>query len=373
MQAGDNFFIMETLKTYHALGLMSSSSLDGVRAALIKTDGVDVFEAHKSFEFPFEEELSESLRGLQNSPQDFDAEYKKHVAKEFTEFNSRIVQELQENGQIIDVIGFHGHILQHNPSEQSIEQLGDSQSLANAVKIKVISRFRAADIAAGGLGAPMSAVYHMALAQKLKKPLVFLNIDGLSSLTYIGANGEVVAFDIGVGMNAINNWVYNHAGQQTDYNGSLAACGQVDEHVLAAMMRHKFLAHIPPKVANVQTFKEKLENLEGLKLGDGTATATAFVAEEAAYSMALYLPEVPPLAIICGAGAKNPTLLRMLRQKLSGVEVVPSEYFDIDSQGVEAQAFAYLAVRRLHLMPTSYPFTTGVHEPIIGGEIFEPK
>lgn len=371
---GEYFFTMEALKAQNALGLMSGSSLQGVRAALIRTDGVDVFEARKSLEFPFDDGLAEALRRLHGRPEEISAEEKDAIERRFTEFNLEIVNEVKNSVETLpDIIGFHGHTLFHKAAEGLISQLGDSQYLADKAGIRVVGRFRHADIAAGGQGAPLSPIYHMALAQKLDKPAVFLNIGGLASLTWIGANGEMKAFDVGVGLNAVNDWVFKHAGQHTDYNGSLAASGQVNGHVLAALMRHKFLAKYPPKAADKYTFREKLENLEGLSLADGAATATSFIAEETAYSMALYLPEMPSVVIVCGEGARNPTLLRFLRQKLINVDVQTAEYYDMDSEGIEAQAFAYLAVRRLNFMPTSYPFTTGVAEPVIGGEIFEPR
>ena len=371
---GEYFFAMEALKAQNALGLMSNSSLQGVRAALIRTDGIDVFETQKSLEFPFDEDLADDLRRIHRHPENIATEEFVAVERRFTDFNFEIINEIKNSLKTpLDIIGFHGHVLYHRPTEGLITQLGDSQYLANKSGIRVVSRFRHADIAAGGQGAPLSPIYHMALSQKLAKPIVFLNIDGLVSLTWIGANGEIKGFDVGVGLNAVNDWVFKHAGQQTDYNGSLAAMGQVDGHVLAALMRHKFLAKYPPKAADKYTFLEKLENLEGLSLADGAATATSFIAEEIAYSMALYLAEMPSVVVVCGEGASNPTLLRFLRQKLIGCDVQVSEYYDIDSQGVEAQAFAYLAVRRLNFMPTSYPFTTGVSEPIIGGEIFNPE
>lgn len=365
---------MEALKAQNALGLMSGSSLQGVRAALIRTDGVDVFEARKSLEFPFDDALADDLRRLHNRPEEAGPAETAEIERRFTEFNLEIVNEVKNSVETpLDVIGFHGHMLIHKPAEGLITQLGDAQYLADKSGIRVAGRFRHADIAAGGQGAPLSPIYHMALSQKLPKPVVFLNIGGLVSLTWIGANGEMKAFDVGVGLNAVNVWVFRHAGQQTDYNGSLAASGRVNGHVLAALMRHKFLAKYPPKAADQYTFREKLENLEGLSLADGAATATSFIAEEIAYSMALYLPEMPSLVVVCGEGAHNPTLLRFLRQKLINADVQTAEYYDMDSQGIEAQAFAYLAVRRLNFMPTSYPFTTGVVQPIIGGEIFEPN
>lgn len=361
---------MEALKTQNALGLMSGSSLEGVRAALLRTDGIDVFAVEKSLEFPYDEALVDDLRRLHKRPEAVSDAEKSEIERRFTDFNLNIVNEIRAEHET-DVVGFHGHTLVHKPAEGQIVQLGDARYLAAASGLKVVSRFRYADIAGGGQGAPLSPIYHMALSAGLPKPVAFLNIGGLASLTWIGRNGEMLAFDVGVGLNAVNDWVFRHAGQHIDYNGALAASGQVNGHVLAALMRHKFLAKMPPKAAEKGLFREKLENLEALSVVDGAATATAFIAEEAAYSLALYVPEMPVVVVVCGGGAKNPTLLRFLRQKLHNADVQPAEYYDLDSQGMEAQAFAYMAVRRLNFMPSSYPFTTGVAEPCICGEVFE--
>ena len=156
-----------------------------------------------------------------------------------------------------------------------------------------------------------------------------------------------------------------------DYNGRLAALGKVNEDVLNSLLRDKYLKITPPKIAAKNIFKDKLEHLEGLNLEDGAATVTSFVAAAATKAIKDYVPEQPSEIIVCGGGAKNPTLLRFLRQKLDSITVKTGEDIGLNSSSVEAQAYAFLAVRRLNLMPTSYPFTTGVPEPCICGEVFE--
>ena len=131
----------------------------------------------------------------------------------------------------------------------------------------------------------------------------------------------MIAFDCGPGNAAINDWVMKHGGMHMDYNGKLAITGKVNEQIVASMMRHKFFAQYPPKAADRTIFNEKLEHLEGLSLEDGAATATAFIAEAVAYSLLLYLPEIPGKLIVCGGGAKNPTLVRFLRQRLPDIGI----------------------------------------------------
>ncbi len=359
---------MDLIKGCYALGLVSGSSLDGVSAAIIKTDGVDVFEFGPTQDFPFDDNLRESLNFLHEYQEFMNHAQKKAIENEFTNFNASIVKEMQDSYSLRpDVIGFCGHTIIPNP----LYQVGDGKLLADLCSTKVVSRFPAADISSGGFGGPLTAVYHMALAQKLTKPLVFLDIGGVTTLTWIGSNGEMLAFDSGPGNNVINYWVFKHGGQHMDYNGRLAALGKVNEDVLNSLLRDKYLKITPPKIAAKNIFKDKLEHLEGLNLEDGAATVTSFVAAAATKAIKDYVPEQPSEIIVCGGGAKNPTLLRFLRQKLDSITVKTGEDIGLNSSSVEAQAYAFLAVRRLNLMPTSYPFTTGVPEPCICGEVFE--
>lgn len=363
---------MDTLHSLRILGLMSGSSLDGINAAVISTDGVDIFDFGPILDVPYEDELREKLRWLHRNYKDASDMEKQAIEEELTKFHADVVKDIIENyDEKIDLIGFHGHTIFHNANDGTIYQIGNAKQLAELTGIKTVGHFRQADILSGGLGAPLAAVYHQALSSQIEKPTVFVDIGGIATLTWIGANGELMAFDTGPGNNAINDWVFKHAGQHMDYNGKLAAIGKVNEQVLKQLTHHKFLAKVPPRAADKNTFADKLEHLEGLSLEDGAATATAFVAEAIAYSSALYLPEQPKIMVVCGGGALNPTLLRFIRQRLPEIEVKSSLEYGWNPSAIEAQAFAYLAARRINLMPSSYPFTTGVYEPCICGEVFE--
>ena len=366
---------MDLIKTQRVLGLMSSSSLDGVNAAVISCDGVDVFDFGVALNIPYDDDLCESLRFLQGQRrEDIAPEKLQQIEQKFTAFNADIVQNIMADyGEKPDLIGFHGYTLLHEPQQHYTCQLGNAQALANQTGIKVVSCFRNADIRSGGQGAPLSAVFHASLGSRLTKPAAFLDIGGITSLTWLGVNGEIMAFDVGPGLAPLNDWVQKHGGQHTDYNGKLAVTGQVHADILSSLMRHKYLALPPPKALDRDLFKDKFEHLEGLSLSDGAATATAFIAETVAYSLALYVPEMPEVLIVYGAGAQNPTLVRFLRQKLENVEVKLAEDEGWKSSAFEAQAFAFLAARRLHGLPASYPATTGVPEPIVCGEIFNPE
>jgi anhydro-N-acetylmuramic acid kinase len=245
--------------------------------------------------------------------------------------------------------------------------LGDGKLLSELTGLPVVNNFHKADILAGGQGAPLYPVYFEALCRDIEKPLAVLNIGGISSITMLGQHGEMMAFDIGPGNAAINDWTMRKAGLHMDYNGKLAITGKVNEKIVANLMRNKFFAKYPPKAADRSIFQEKLEHLEGLSLEDGAATVTAFVAEAVSYSMSLYLPTPPKEVIICGGGAKNPTLKRFIRQRLEGTEVKGGEEYGWDVSSVEAQTMAYLAVRRMNNMPSTFPNTTGAQASVIAG------
>lgn len=363
---------MDSIKSITALGLVSSSSLDGVEAALIQTDGVDIFDFIRTASFPYDELLREQIRSFLGKAFDTPPPELLELETALTNFHAEIVREFMSSGYEIDVIGFYGHTIFHNPAEHYTHQAGNGQLLADLTGIKVVNRFSRADVSAGGQGFPLLPVFDAAMSAPLEKPVAVLNIGGIASVTWIGSYGELLAFDTGPGNVAINDWVYRHGGQHMDYNGKLAITGKIDGHVLASMMRHKYFAKYPPKSVDRNAFKDKLEHLEGLNLADGAATATAFVAESIAYSLALYLPEMPQEIIVCGGGAKNPTLLRFLRQRLENVNVKTAGELGWNCEAFEAQAIAFLAVRRLHCLPITFPGTTGVVEPMVGGEISLP-
>ena len=361
-----------SIHTSTILGLTSGSALDGVNAAIIRTDGVDIFEFVKTFDIPYDDNLRESLRHIQRHFTEMDDEERQRIDRSFTDFHIGAAREILVDYPSVEVVGFGGHVVCHKPSEHILYQIGDMPRMADELGLPVVGKFRSADILAGGQGAPLSAIYHAALAQSQEKPLIFVDIGGLSSVTFIGQNGELMAFDAGPGNAALNEWVNRHGAMTMDYNGRLGIMGHINEDVLASMMKHKFLALQPPKAADHQTFRDKLEHLEGLSLEDGAATVTAFITQAIAQAISDFIPLEPKKIIICGGGAKNPTIMRFLRQRIANIEVVPAEECGFDSMGIEAQAFAFLAARRLNRMPTSYPFTTGAIQEVYGGEIFEP-
>lgn len=362
------------IKGLNCLGLMGTSTFGGVELSLIRTDGLDIIERKKAYVVPYPEAMKEQINavyGLQrNTPEN--EEKLQAVDKDVSDFYVRLINEFKgECDEAIDLVGIDGLTIMHNPNIPYTYQLGNGRYIAAQTGIKTVTHFRNADICSGGQGTPISSSYFCAAGIDEIKPIVFVNISGKSSLTWIGSFGEFVGFDCGPGDNFINNWTAKHANMDNDYNGRLAIMGKVHEKIVNSLMHHKFFAKFPPKAAYTGIFSDKAEHLEGLSLEDGAATATAFVAEAICYSICLYLPELPKKVVICGKGAGNPTLVRFIRLRLPSIEVVASKEAGIPIDTVNAEISAFLSARTIYSLPMTFPSTTGVSQPIPGGEIYE--
>lgn len=364
------------IKSLNVLGLMAGTSLDGIKVSLISTDGIDIYDTLLTRRVPYPDSLREKIYaafGKRTSNQE-DKDIIDAAEAEITDFMIDIINEIKnECPDTIDLVGIEGPTICHDPETTYTYQLGNGREIAQKTGFKIVTHFHNADILNGGQGAPITATYYSALAQNIEKPNVFINIGGITNLIWTGHLGEITAFDCGPGNALIDDWVFKHAGMHMDYNGKLAATGHIHEKIVAQMMRHDFFAKYPPKSLDRNLFNNKTEHLEGLSPEDGAATATAFVAEAIAYSLAFYLPEVPVKAIICGGGANNPTLNRFIRQKLKDmdIETVPDDFFAAEIN--DASATAFLAARRLYNLPITFPTTTGIGMPIPGGEIYEKE
>lgn len=364
------------IKPLNVLGLMAGTSLDGIKASLILTDGVDLNLVKYARKFLFPDNLRQQIRGILGKKDSVAAEKTAidNVEKEFTLFLLQIILEIKnECGEQIELVGLEGPTICHEPENNFTYQLGKGKILAQKSRFKVVTHFHNADILNGGQGSPITASYYDALARNIDKPAVFINVGGISSINWIGHYGEISAFDCGPGNALIDDWMLKHGGILMDYNGKCAALGTVHEKIVSNMLKHNFFAKYPPKSIDRNDFNDKVEHLEGLSLEDGAATATAFVAEAIAYSLALYLPELPVQAILCGGGAANPTLVRFIRQRLKNMDIETVLPEDIDLKISNAQAIAFLAARRLYSLPITFPGTTGVQAPMPGGEIYEPE
>ena len=265
----------------------------------------------------------------------------------------------------IDVVGFHGQTVLHRPQRRFTRQLGDGAALARQLGICVVNRFRHADVAAGGQGAPLVPVFHQALAADLQRPLAVLNLGGVGNVTYLGEDGEMLAFDTGPGNALIDDWVRSRSGAAFDADGHLARAGQVDGPRLAHLLTHPYFAKTPPKSLDRHDFTSS--RLDGLSLEDGAATLAAFTIASAAQARA-HFPRPATRWLVTGGGRLNAAVMAGLAETL-GVPVAPVEAVGWQGDALEAQAFGFLAVRSLHGLPLSWPGTTGVPEPTCGGQV----
>jgi len=360
-------------KIRRAIGLMSGTSMDGIDVGLLQSDGHSrlrrVTGASYGYDGPFRALLRQAMRDASGLSDRMArpgclGEAERELTKRHGDAVARFLDEQAITAGEIDVIGFHGQTVLHRPELGLTVQLGDGAALAGASGIDVVYDFRAADCASGGEGAPLVPVYHQALAARLpQRPLVFVNIGGIANITYVGLDGRLIAFDCGPGNALIDDWVARHAGQDQDTDGAIAAAGAVDRGALMTLMRHSYFSQAAPKSLDRNAFSPA--PVAALSLADGAATLTAFTAKAIADGAAI-LPREPELWVICGGGRHNRTMMRMIAERV-GNAVVPAEAVHLDGDFMEAEAFAFLAVRALEGLPLTYPETTGVAQPTCGG------
>ncbi len=351
-------------RVHIALGLMSGTSLDGVDAALLRTDGVTVADLGPWLSLPYDDELRAKLRLALTGEGDI-----AEVERELTVAHAEVIQELAIANALqlgdVDVIGFHGQTIHHDPAVGETRQIGNGALLAQLTGVDVVNEFRIADVAAGGQGAPLAPIYHEALAQGLEHPLAVLNVGGVANVTWIGRNRELIAFDTGPGNALVDDWVHQHTGRAMDEDGALAAAGTVHEDFVEAMMDSPYFALPPPKSLDRNDFTTIA--VRGLGLEAGAATLTEFTARAVALGLR-HLPEPPKLWLVAGGGRLNPIMMAALR-RLLGAPVEPVERVGWRGDALEAEAFAFLAVRSLLGLPISLPTTTGVPHPMQGGRL----
>ncbi|MBK3405807.1 anhydro-N-acetylmuramic acid kinase [Methylorubrum populi] len=372
-----------------AIGLMSGTSLDGIDVALIESDGerVRVVKSANGFIDPLgptgyrgysEAEktlLREATRDAEAIDHRNDRPGRLPEAEDFvTRAHAEAIEAfLAANGLSaadIDIVGFHGQTVIHRPKLGLTVQIGDGAALARRLGIRVVSDLRANDVAEGGQGAPLVPVFHKALAEAagFAGPLGILNIGGLANATLIDSSGTMLAFDTGPGNGPINDWMKERTGRDFDEDGATAARGRVDEELLENLLGHPLILRAPPKSLDRNWFSHRLAGY--LTVEDGAATLTAFAAHAVARSLA-FASERPTRWIVGGGGARNRTLMAML-ERLLEAEVMNADAIGWSSDFLEAQAFAYLALRALEGLPLTYPTTTGVAAPVTGGIVCEP-
>jgi anhydro-N-acetylmuramic acid kinase len=364
-----------------AIGLMSGTSMDGIDVALVETDGEAEVIRGPSAEYAYDAAFKRQIAAALEEAKQISRRSERPGAlsmleKDITERHAdAVLRFMLENGiatESVDAIGFHGQTVLHRPQFGLTVQLGDGNLLAAKTGIQVVYDMRANDIANGGQGAPLVPVYHAALAAGLDpslhrgKPVCFVNIGGISNITYVRQGHPPIAFDTGPGNALIDQWVERHAGIPFDDGGRIAAEGGIHSELVDAYLADPFFGKKPPKSLDRNDFD--LDLVEGLELSDGARTL-ARVTAEAINASVRHLPAKPGLWIICGGGRKNAAVMSDLADLAShqAARVVSAEQCSLNGGSMEAEAWAYLAVRSLKGLALTFPETTGVREAVTGG------
>jgi anhydro-N-acetylmuramic acid kinase len=376
-------------KTLRAIGLMSGTSIDGIDVALIETDGEDAVQRGPSATFAYDAAFRGRLAAAIDDARGLSDRCARpgrlgDVERELTARHATAVEHFLAGQRLasadIDVIGFHGQTVLHVPGTRSFAtlpdarvmtvaptltvQIGDGAELARRTGIDVVCDVRAADAAAGGQGAPLVPVYHRAMAARLPlRPVAVVNVGGVGNVTWIGRDGTLIAFDTGPGNALIDDWMLRQTGKAVDADGAMAAGGKVDASALNALLMSPYFGRVPPKSLDRNAFA--MDPVLRLSVADGAATLTAFTAASLARARE-HFPEQPRAWVICGGGRRNRTLMSMIAAEVESA-VVPAEAAGFDGDAVEAEAWAYLAVRSLRGLPITFPGTTGVAAPTCGG------
>lgn len=360
---------------------MSGTSLDGVDVALIETDGERIARFGPSGYRPYSDVEQALLRqALAQGAGLTDRAARPGMLAEADAFVTRVHAETVEalldtehiNKSDVAIVGFHGQTVLHRPAARLTVQIGDGAALARRLGLPVAYDFRAADVAAGGQGAPLVPVFHQALARDLDRPhpIAVLNVGGVANVTFVDG-GDPIACDTGPGNALIDDFMRARTGAPLDRDGDQASKGRVDETFVERVLANGFFDLPCPKLLGRNAFAFANIGLPDFSVVDGAATLSALTAASVA-RIVRHLPEPPRAWIVAGGGARNPTLMRMLTERLKPASVETADAVGWSSQSIEAQAFAYLAVRTLNGLPITFPATTGVAKPMPGGEIARP-
>ncbi len=362
------------MSNYRAIGLMSGTSMDGVDVALIETNGADRLVFGPTGACPYSDDDRVLLRRALAEAVTLEdrtarpgalAQAERMVTERHAEAVEGFLRDNAIDRATVNVVGFHGQTVLHRPKQRLTIQIGDGPALAGRLGIDVAYDFRAADIAAGGEGAPIVPVFHRALvlAGGHVGEIALLNIGGVANVTYISDGAEPIACDTGPGNALIDDLMLERTGAPIDRHGRTAARGRVNEAALLRLLAHPFFDIPPPKSLDRNAFS--LAAVSRLSTEDAAATLTAFTAASV-LRLFPHLPTPPQMLIVCGGGARNPILVRELVMRLP-CKVTTADVLGWSSDSLEAQAFGYLAVRALQGLPLTFPGTTGVPAPTPGG------
>jgi anhydro-N-acetylmuramic acid kinase len=369
-------------KLITAIGLMSGTSCDGIDASILKSNGEDSLDLMGDFFFPYDKKTSFKIRKFKEKIYKvLDLETNKNeitdLEKEITSLHFKATNMLLEKLKIsrseIDLIGLHGHTIFHSFNDKKTKQLGDGKILSKLMGLNVVYNFRDNDLKNGGHGAPLVPIFHKLLQKKLKlkTPVVFVNIGGISNLTYLGKNDDIVSFDTGPGNFLIDKLLQLKSNNeiQFDKSGEIAFKGKVDRNILNNYLNDPYYDSLPPKSLDVNNFN--LHSVRSLSVENSVTTLSELTAMTIVDSLNFFLTK-PQKIILCGGGRKNKYIYERIK-KISNISTLSIDEYKINGDFIESQAFAYLAIRSFLKKPISFPETTGVTGPTTGGRIIKIK
>ena len=358
-------------KIYTALGLMSGTSMDGVDASIVSSDGNREYSIKLDKYFEYGDEIRQKLintraKVLTVSDLELHSDEIKSLEREITLFHANVVNEIFKSSKIeIDLLGFHGQTIFHDPKNSVTKQLGDGKLLSQLTKKLVIYNFRQNDLKNGGQGAPLAPIFHQLLVnqKKIKLPVIILNLGGIANISLINKHNKITSSDIGPGNCLIDSWIRLNSNEHYDKEGKIAKSGKINKIILNRLLENFYYSKIEKK-KSFDTNDFDLSLVKGLSLEDGASTLTELTAE-------ICSKKIKNIDIYaCGGGRKNKFLIESIEKKIEK-KIKLIDELDINGDFVESQAFAYLAVRSYLKLPISFPETTGCKEPVTGGLIIK--
>jgi anhydro-N-acetylmuramic acid kinase len=361
---------MTAQRLTRAIGVISGTSMDGIDVSVVDTDGESTVSPGPGRTYPYPDALRARLLAVIANPVQAQRDPLEDLDREVTEAHLGAIRQFMADFGIdasgVALIGLHGQTVYHRPQERFTRQLGLGRQIAARLKVDTVSRFRHADVEAGGEGAPFAPLYHRALAGGLAAPLMVLNLGGVANVTYIDGD-TVIAFDTGPASALLDDFMLRRRGVVYDEDGALARSGAADPRLVEAFMNNAFFDRPAPKSLDRQDFHARAVGVEALSDADGAATLAEFTVRSVAAALR-HVPRPPVRWLVTGGGRRNGHFMRRLREELD-VPVEPVEAVGWDGDFLEAQCFGYLAVRAVHGLPLSLPTTTGVPRPMPGGEL----
>lgn len=368
---------MAEFRPIWALGCMSGTSMDGVDVASIYTDGETIDRFGRGNLIPFTDADRDSIAKAVGLWPDGDADVLTNAAEVV---HKRHVEAIEPFASEVELVGFHGQTVNHDPKHHRTFQIGDGRTLARLTGLKTVWDFRSLDMTLGGQGAPLAPFFHFACAKYIgaTKPFAFLNLGGVGNVTFVDPSknrpeepGALLAFDTGPANALIDDFVHSRTGAAYDVDGALAAKGRTSQRIVNEFLDRRYFATKPPKSLDRNQFRFLLRSVEPLSTEDGAATLTTATVLSAVHA-AQWMPKPIERVLVTGGGRKNKSIMAMLPRS-ANFEVEPVEAVGLDGDMLEAQAFAYLAVRHLRGLPTAAPGTTGCRIPNSGGRIASPE